>query len=566
MTASILEDVPAYSPIVGLRAAEGIPQDEADGTRETTRAGLKSVLLVLEALDRAWYSVLSGRQVFVMPLRLHANQSVERALLRRRAIEYHKDIKGPEGVRRAHQHVAYRIMDTDRPSHPASPSLAEGEEVWSDDGSDIEALTSSRYLAMHPPGKSKKATSALFEASVARDSRPVLGGLGQRSVPQTDRVRLRNIIVQGKEPVFAWMRRSLGGPPPPRQIDEVYRTLAAAGASGFAPSSENNQKFYKTLQPSQHVKDLFVDQGNLGEGLSPRAELLSASEPASPSGSDSQNQQNMDPQEAPHNGARPVPEVQPEEELSAYRSALESERKDEASYLRRYSQQMLPSPKDADSAEGIDQATLEGGADMKEREHYAALFDRPLDPDADDESEEAQPNSENAAGDATSDAPLAPQGSGNGGAVALEAINQRSAAQLGDKRPADQDSGDEEWEDVATTKRTRHEQDPFTTDQKELEESAEAMAGLSNQDQDAVHSEDEDQDAAHPGEADDQNEDEGSPYDTPPTPGKEAQGEQGGGPGWTWRPLPEWDLAFSKTFHRTLRTLNDMDDPLPPTE
>lgn len=51
--------------------------------------------------------------------------------------------------------------------------------------------------------------------STKRDSLPVHGGRGNRTVGVTDQVRLRNIAISSREKLFAWMRTELDAPAPP---------------------------------------------------------------------------------------------------------------------------------------------------------------------------------------------------------------------------------------------------------------------------------------------------------------------------------------------------------------
>ncbi|KAJ1031823.1 hypothetical protein NDA13_002209 [Ustilago tritici] len=48
-----------------------------------------------------------------------------------------------------------------------------------------------------------------------RESLPIHGGRGNRTVGVTDQVRLRNIAISSREKLFSWMRTELDAPPPP---------------------------------------------------------------------------------------------------------------------------------------------------------------------------------------------------------------------------------------------------------------------------------------------------------------------------------------------------------------
>jgi hypothetical protein len=51
-----------------------------------------------------------------------------------------------------------------------------------------------------------------------KEAKSIVGSKGFASVAQTDRIRLRNVIMLGKENLFAWMRIQLNVPLPPPQI------------------------------------------------------------------------------------------------------------------------------------------------------------------------------------------------------------------------------------------------------------------------------------------------------------------------------------------------------------
>ncbi|SNX81579.1 uncharacterized protein MEPE_00284 [Melanopsichium pennsylvanicum] len=52
-------------------------------------------------------------------------------------------------------------------------------------------------------------------SNVSRESLPIHGGRGNRTVGVTDQVRLRNIAISSREKLFSWMRTELDAPAPP---------------------------------------------------------------------------------------------------------------------------------------------------------------------------------------------------------------------------------------------------------------------------------------------------------------------------------------------------------------
>lgn len=60
---------------------------------------------------------------------------------------------------------------------------------------------------------------ASTSSNSARESLPIHGGRGNRTVGVTDQVRLRNIAISSREKLFSWMRTELDAPPPPRVDD-----------------------------------------------------------------------------------------------------------------------------------------------------------------------------------------------------------------------------------------------------------------------------------------------------------------------------------------------------------
>jgi hypothetical protein len=82
-------------------------------------------------------------------------------------------------------------------------------------------------------------------------------------VGQTDRVRLRNIIVLGKEGLFSWMRSSLDAPLPPRLVDEVTGATITPSETGECGGSGRKSAW-------KEMKELLVEQGNLNPDWSAR--------------------------------------------------------------------------------------------------------------------------------------------------------------------------------------------------------------------------------------------------------------------------------------------------------
>lgn len=90
--------------------------------------------------------------------------------------------------------------------------------------SDPEEISNSGAATAAAPFRSKFEAARLTTSFVAspalhqrgsRESLPVHGGKGQRTVGVTDQVRLRNIAISSREKLFAWMRTELDAQPPP---------------------------------------------------------------------------------------------------------------------------------------------------------------------------------------------------------------------------------------------------------------------------------------------------------------------------------------------------------------
>jgi hypothetical protein len=82
-----------------------------------------------------------------------------------------------------------------------------------------------------------------------KEARSIIGSKGFASVAQTDRIRLRNVIILGKENLFAWMRVQLNVPLPPPQIGvdeaeerdvETVEEAIDKGNRGVVDGSEGN--------------------------------------------------------------------------------------------------------------------------------------------------------------------------------------------------------------------------------------------------------------------------------------------------------------------------------------
>ncbi|SPO20836.1 uncharacterized protein UTRI_00313 [Ustilago trichophora] len=77
-------------------------------------------------------------------------------------------------------------------------------------------LHSTSSLAPSPAIDGRFVSGASVSTSVApRESLPIHGGRGNRTVGVTDQVRLRNIAISSREKLFSWMRAELDAPAPP---------------------------------------------------------------------------------------------------------------------------------------------------------------------------------------------------------------------------------------------------------------------------------------------------------------------------------------------------------------
>ncbi|PWN50482.1 hypothetical protein IE53DRAFT_362336 [Violaceomyces palustris] len=177
--------------------------DQVRFERSQTVSQLNAVLRLLDLVDRLWYSVLRGRQIdFKVALTNSANiypiLSDER--VREEGVDGSKDdFKNPFDNPTS-EHMRIRL---DAASGATSSS------------------SSSSYVVPSPGVDGRFSTHPSSNSNHGRkESLPIQGAIGTKTVGQTDRVRLRNIVVTSKEKLFLWMRKSLRAPPPPTLREE----------------------------------------------------------------------------------------------------------------------------------------------------------------------------------------------------------------------------------------------------------------------------------------------------------------------------------------------------------
>lgn len=155
---------------------EGVPLS-AYGEVESS---LHLVVHSIGALDRVWAAVLRGQMVDLQIARKNAQSDANRSV-------------GPLPS----MDVSLRVRDS-----------AHGQQHES-----MHSTSTGRY-------------PAAAAARDPRDSRSIVGSRGAATVAQTQRIRLRNIVVLAREGLYSWMRKQLDAPPPPTVDDEVRNAKA----------------------------------------------------------------------------------------------------------------------------------------------------------------------------------------------------------------------------------------------------------------------------------------------------------------------------------------------------
>ena len=255
ITGDVVDHVPNYRLAVGFDDKHPMVEHKEQNPTQTRFAAileeLRASLVLLDLLDRAWNAILCGEQVVYEQAKSNAEQAIDA-------------VAGGGKWRRKR-----RREDVDQEEKGAQQTHDQGVLVGEEEEETLETITSRRYhqsaldRAITATGRSGARDMA---HPIQRDSAPILGTKGIRTVPQTDRVRLRNAIVLGKENLFIWMREAVNAPPPPRVIDEVTGRRLDLDL----PRTESNG----TEVQRQRLRELLVDQGNLNEDLSARHEVL----------------------------------------------------------------------------------------------------------------------------------------------------------------------------------------------------------------------------------------------------------------------------------------------------
>lgn len=102
-------------------------------------------------------------------------------------------------------------------AHPATPTDASVETTdRPTQAYDPRRIHSTSSLVPSPAVDGRFVSGASASSSSGpRESLPVHGGRGPKTVGVTDQVRLRNIAVSSRDKLFAWMRTEMDAPPPP---------------------------------------------------------------------------------------------------------------------------------------------------------------------------------------------------------------------------------------------------------------------------------------------------------------------------------------------------------------
>ncbi|CDW97884.1 hypothetical protein [Sporisorium scitamineum] len=150
---------------------------------------LNLALRTLDLLDRIWAAVLRGNLVN-LPVAL-SNA--------RKAFPDSADVETADAQRTADDHLQSRR------THLAP------------------VMHSTSSLVPSPAIDGRFASNASTSSSTSpRESLPIHGGRGNKTVGVTDQVRLRNIAISSRDKLFSWMRSELDAPAPPTmQEDEA---------------------------------------------------------------------------------------------------------------------------------------------------------------------------------------------------------------------------------------------------------------------------------------------------------------------------------------------------------
>ncbi len=113
-------------------------------------------------------------------------------------------------------------------------------------------------------GRFASNTSSASAGYTQRESLPVHGGRGNRTVGVTDQVRLRNIAISSREKLFSWMRTELDAPAPP-VMDEHDAEPEANTVEGAMEVKVEQQQEEAGEEEEADMEDVEIDQAQVKE-------------------------------------------------------------------------------------------------------------------------------------------------------------------------------------------------------------------------------------------------------------------------------------------------------------
>ncbi|CBQ67669.1 conserved hypothetical protein [Sporisorium reilianum SRZ2] len=198
---------------------------------------LNLALQTLDLLDRIWAAVLRGNLIN-LPVALSNAK---------KAFPDSTDVEAADAASNTNDHP-----------HPRRPHLA-------------PAMHSTSSLVPSPAIDGRFVSNAASSSStMPRESLPIHGGRGNKTVGVTDQVRLRNIAISSRDKLFSWMRSELDAPAPPTmQGDEAEQdeprdnTLGGALEVKQEPDAAAEQG---EEDDEADFEDVEIDGGNAEEG------------------------------------------------------------------------------------------------------------------------------------------------------------------------------------------------------------------------------------------------------------------------------------------------------------
>ncbi|PWN21272.1 hypothetical protein BCV69DRAFT_164987 [Microstroma glucosiphilum] len=346
MTELLLGGVVGYEMLQerdrGEESSKGAQQGEMGGGGEEERrpsstSGLTRILQALHLVDALWASLLAGRRL-----------SLPHALAR----------------------------------SSAALSIAS-----SSNGNSESVSTTAPAPASSTPG------------ATIRDSLPLSGSMGIKTLSGTDRVRLRNLLVDRRGEVRRWVAEVLGvvlaGPAPGEEVDRSLPGVERRGEYGgsIPPMQSRRKKRGRAalVEPQDATAEAAQRESSAGEVKEERSDvedvnLLSA--PASAPATKRRKQTRGDTQLATQikEESDDDDEEEEEEDMEEVAVPISAASGGQPKLGQRF--------KEEDEAEEVDAAEPEPEPETEEHRHYQALFDRKIELDDDDDEAEEEEDDE----------------------------------------------------------------------------------------------------------------------------------------------------------------------------